>query len=148
MDGIQIRALIFGYVNATDQAKQRLGRCFAVELGLEAGSLGRDGGVDGSGYTDDGRKIYFQSKLSGKPLGAEQARDFYKKILEQQADIGIILAGIGFTKTFAKYKLEYPEIENTKIYLLSLQDIIEENYTYLGLLADLPKSANLRNTLS
>lgn len=146
MDGIQIRALIFGYVNATNEAKQRLGRCFAVELGLEAGSLGPDGGVDGSGYTDGGKIIYFQSRLSGKPLGAKDARDFYKKIIQQQADVGIMLAGVGYKKTFAKYKLEYPEIENKRIYLLSLQDVLEENSTYLGLLTDLPKSARLRNT--
>jgi hypothetical protein len=34
MDGIQIRALINGYINSSNDAKQRLGRCFAVELGL------------------------------------------------------------------------------------------------------------------
>lgn len=47
MDGIQIRALIHGYINSSNDAKQRLGRCFAVELGLEAGPRGSDGGVDG-----------------------------------------------------------------------------------------------------
>ncbi|MBD2544921.1 hypothetical protein [Planktothricoides raciborskii] len=83
MDATQIRALIAGYLNSDNQAKQRLGRCFAVELGLEAGSLGPDGGVDGSGYNENrplakflkaplkkggwgGRNIYFARGLISK----------------------------------------------------------------------------------
>jgi hypothetical protein len=49
MNEVQVRAITLGYINASNEAKQHLGRCFAVELGLEPGSLGADGGVDGSG---------------------------------------------------------------------------------------------------
>lgn len=143
MDGVQIRALINGYINSSNDAKQRLGRCFAVELGLEAGPRGSDGGVDGSGFTTDGRKIYFQSRLRSKVLGKADAVDFFENILKQKADIGIMLSGIGYTKNFARYKSDYPELQNAKIHLLSLQDIFENNLKYLTIFEDLSVMVDL-----
>ncbi len=148
MDGIQIRALINGYINSSNDAKQRLGRCFAVELGLEAGPRGSDGGVDGSGYTADGRKIYFQSRLRSKALGKADAIDFYENVVKQRADIGIILSGIGYTKNFQQYKSEYPEIQNTKTHMLSLKDIFEKTSIYLTVLEDLPVQVDLNRILN
>ncbi len=143
MDGVQIRALINGYINSSNDAKQRLGRCFAVELGLEAGPRGSDGGVDGSGFTTDGRKIYFQSRLRSKVLGKADAVDFFENILKQKANVGIMLSGIGYTKNFAQYNLDYPELQNAKIHLLSLQDIFENNLKYLTMFEDLPVIVDL-----
>lgn len=143
MDTTQIRALIVGYISASSEAKQRLGRCFAAELGLEPGPRGRDEGIDGSGYSNDGRQIYFQCKLSGKPLGQDQGDKFYSKIRDYAADVGIMLAGVGYKRTFEKRKEQYPEIQNTQIHLLTLQNIIERNSTFEKALEDLPNLSNL-----
>lgn len=145
MDGTQIRALIQGYLNATEEAKQRLGRCFAAELGLQPGNRGPDGGIDGSGYSDDGRKIYFQCRLSSKKLGKQDADEFYKKIKEEQADIGIMLAGVGYTNTFVSYQAVYPEIENASIHLLTLKDILEKSLNYENTIRDLPSIKAINN---
>lgn len=143
MDATQIRALIAGYLNSDNQAKQRLGRCFAVELGLEAGSLGPDGGVDGSGYNENQQKIYFQCKLRGKPLPQSDADEFYQKITETDADIGIILAGVGYKRTFIPRRSQYPEIDRAIVHYLTLEDILTESDSFKSALKDLPRLSDL-----
>lgn len=143
MDATQIRALIAGYLNSDNQAKQRLGRCFAVELGLEAGCLGPDGGVDGSGYNENQQKIYFQCKLRGKPLPQSDADEFYQKITETEADIGIILAGVGYKRTFIPRRSQYPEINPVIIHYLTLEDIFTESEAFKTALKDLPRLSTL-----
>lgn len=90
------KALIQGILSADSQIKQELGRRFAVHLRLTPGSLGADEGIDGYGFVNE-FKIYFQSKLKSNKLGAEEADSFYAKLVLHKADIGILLAGIGYT---------------------------------------------------
>lgn len=137
MDGTQIRALILGYTNASSAAKQELGRCFAVHLGLKPGQRGADDGIDGVGFID-GRKIYFQCKLSKNELGAVEVERFYANILLHGTDIGVMLAGVGYTSGFKPKLLKFPDIDRFRIHLLTLQDIFEETPTFQEAVKDLP----------
>ncbi|MGL4499882.1 MAG: restriction endonuclease [Planktothrix sp.] len=127
----QINAVIEGFVSADSATKQEQGRRFAYVLGLTPGPAGADGGIDGYGVVD-GSKIYFQSKLKSSRLGAEDAGIFYSNLVRHQADIGILLAGVGYTAStpslpnagFQNRLLEFPNIENYRIHLLSLRDIL------------------------
>lgn len=146
MDATQIRDLIAGYIGASNEAKQKLGRCFAKELGLNPGPLGRDDGIDGLGFNEENSKIYFQCKLRAKPLGQSDADDFYQKIRDEKADIGIMLAGVGYKRTFEQRRSEYPEISNVIIYLLTLEDILSTSSKYEEACRVLPKLTDLHTT--
>lgn len=76
-------------------------------------------------------------------LGKVDALDFYENILKHKADVGIMLSGIGYTKNFSQYKFNYPELQNVKVHLLSLQDIFENNPKYLNMFEDLPPEVDL-----
>lgn len=129
-----INAVIEGFVSADSATKQEQGRRFAYVLGLTPGPSGADGGIDGYGVVD-GSKIYFQSKLKSSKLGAEEAGIFYSNLVLHQADIGILLAGVGYTAAtpslpnagFQNRLLEFPNLENYRIHLLSLRDILFED---------------------
>ena len=137
MDATQIRALILGYTNASSAAKQELGRCFAAHLGLEPGPRGSDDGIDGVGFID-GRKIYFQCKLSKNELGVAEVERFCANLLFHDANIGVMLAGVGYTSGFQPKLLKFPDINKYKIHLLTLQDIFEETPNFQEAVKDLP----------
>jgi hypothetical protein len=59
-----------------------------------------------------------------------------------------MLSGIGYTKKFGQYNFEYPELQNAKIHLLSLQDIFENNLKYLTMFEDLPVKVDLNKILN
>jgi hypothetical protein len=143
MDAIQSRAKISGYLNSSPQSKQRLGRSYAVKLGLQPGNAGNDGGIDGIGYLHDGRKIYFQSKLESKPLGKGYAKQFCDKIDEINANIAVILAGVGYTKDFLDFIAQDSRMKNVKFHCLILADIINQTEAYQLAQKDLPTVTNL-----
>lgn len=141
-----INAVIEGFLSADSATKQERGRRFAYVLGLTPGPAGADGGIDGYGVVD-GSKIYFQSKLKRSKLGAEEAGIFYSNLVLHQSDIGILLAGGGYTGStpsfpnagFQNRLLEFPNLENYRIHLLSLRDILfEETPEWDSAVQDLP----------
>lgn len=140
-----INAVIQGIILSDTATKQELGRRFAYCLGLTPGPAGPDGGVDGEGYIN-GLKIYFQSKLENKNLGAEKADLLHSGLIRHSADIGVMLAGVGYTSAtrskpkegFKNRLLEFPDIERFRIHLLTLRDIFEENQTFKDAVNNLP----------
>ncbi|MDB9311670.1 hypothetical protein PN462_01050 [Spirulina sp. CS-785/01] len=139
-------ALIQGIISADTSTKQELGRRFAYSLGLTPGPLGADGGIDGKGFVDNA-KVYFQSKLENKNLGATEADKFYAMMnRDNKADIGIMLAGVGYTSPtkshptagFRNRLLGYPDIDRFVIHLLTLRDIFEETAEFEAATQNLP----------
>ena len=145
-----LNALIQGIIAADTVTKQELGRRFAFCLGLTLGSAGADGGIDGYGSINN-RKIYFQSKLKGHNVGAEEAGNFYSSLIRYEADIGIMLVGVGYTSPtmshpqagFKNRLLEFPDIDRYRIHLLSLRDIFEETPEFEEAVRDLPPMREL-----
>ncbi|MEA5604899.1 restriction endonuclease [Nostoc sp. UHCC 0252] len=142
MDYLEIDALINGIIYSDSVVKQDLGRRFAAYLGLKPGKIGADGGIDGEGEVK-GRQIYFQSKLSKKPIEAPYAAEFCGNLGIHKADIGVMLAGVGYTSQFKSRLNKCPNIGNLKIYLLTLEDIFGETNNFKGALIDLPPLRDL-----
>jgi hypothetical protein len=146
MDYLEIDALINGITYSTEAAKQDLGRRFAAYLGLTPGKIGSDGGIDGYAKLNNDM-IYFQSKLSQNILDASYAADFIGNMIIHEANIGIMLSGIGYTDGFCSRlnKATQSKIINTeiKIHLLSLEDIFGETEAFLKATHDLPPLRNL-----
>lgn len=139
MDYLEIDALINGIIYSDSSVKQDLGRRFAAYLGLNPGA---DGGIDGEGAID-GRKIYFQSKLYREPLDASFVADFWGNIARYKADIGIMLAGAGYTSGFESRLQLFPNIDKLKIHLLTLEDIFGESSNFEAAVIDLPPLRDL-----
>lgn len=135
-----INAIVEGIV-ASDKKKQDLGRRFAYCLGLTPGGLGRDGGIDGYGDFND-LKIYFQSKLSRKQLDASFVADFVGNLIIHEADLGIMLAGVGYTDGFHDRLDQGCQSEKLnrhfKFHLLTLKDIFSETSNFEQAMQDLP----------
>ena len=142
MDYSISKALIDGIINAANQTKQELGQRFADHLGLEHGPLGPDGGIDGSGSVN-GQEIYFQSKLSKQPLGTPLAKELHDNLIRYQADIGVVLAGVGYTKWFEPRLQEFHDIDKFKIHLLTLHDYFNDTLAFQAALEDLPPLRDL-----
>jgi hypothetical protein len=142
MDYLVADALINGIINSDSAVKQILGRRFAFHLGLNPGLAGADGGVDGEGIIND-HKIYFQSKLYKERLDASFAADFCGNIGIHQADIGIMLSGIGFTSGFESRLVKFPNVDKLRIHLLTLKDIFAETDTFKKAVVDLPPLRDL-----
>lgn len=148
MDYLVIDALVNGIIYSHTSVKQDLGRRFAAHLGLTPGKSGIDGGIDGYG-TIDNEIIYFQSKLSQNTLDASYVADFVGNLVIHQADIGIMLAGVGYTDGFYERLQEACKSQklNTKIkvHLLSLEDIFGETEKFELAIQDLPPLRDLSN---
>jgi hypothetical protein len=148
MDGSTIRARIIGKVSSGTAAKQRYGRAYARLLGLKPGKRGRDDLIDGEGYVD-GRKLYFQCKLSQYELGAEYATEFYAGMELHEADVGIMLAGVGYKSQrgmgFEARLKKFPRIQNQifKYYLLTLEDLYSQSEKFIEAQIDLPSMCQL-----
>jgi hypothetical protein len=143
------RKLIDTIISLDPSTKGELGRRAAAHLGLEPGPIGKDGGIDGSGYLN-GLKIYFQSKLENKPLDADYADNLYAKLVRHQVDIGVVLSANGYTKGFAPRLKEFEFIHTNiyginwfKIHLLNLQDYFTESIAFQEALKDLPPLVDL-----
>ena len=144
MDGVQLRARINSKTRASPEAKQRAGQAYAKMLGLTPGPRGADGLVDGYGWVGD-RSIYFQCKLSQDPLGAEYATEFYAGLEKCEAQIGIMLAGVGYidkeNSGFLARLKSFPRIQEGRFiyHLLSLENIYTRSEKFLSALQDLPE---------
>lgn len=149
MDGVQLRAIINSRTRMNATAKQRAGQAYAKQLGLTPGPGGGDGLVDGLGWVDN-RFIYFQCKLSQHHLGAEYADQFYSGLEKVEADIGIMLSGVGYinqkNKGFVARLESYPRIRRGIFvyHLLSLEDIYTRSEKFLLALEDLPQLESIR----
>jgi hypothetical protein len=144
MDYLEIDPLINGIISSNTAVKQELGRRFAAYLGLNPGQAGADGGIDGEGEIN-GRKIYFQSKLSKVTLDASYVADFCGNLGIHQAAIGVMLAGIGYTSGFRERLNKFPKIDELKIHLLTLEDIFVETSVFEAAVIDLPPLRDLSN---
>lgn len=131
--------LALGIVNISPKRKQELGRAFAEVLGFHPGPLGPDGGIDGVLFREDGRLIHFQSKLSRSELDVDRAKQLYADIMYHRAAIGIMLAGIGYKETFTKRLFGHPHLEEVKIHLLTLVDVLAKTDAYHLAMQDLPQ---------
>jgi len=140
----QMRAIIKGLINASNQSKQELGRRFAYFLGFEPGPKGPDDGVDGL-IEENGLKIHFQSKLRAKKLDVDEAKKYYSDLIVHKANISIMLASIGYTKAFHERISAHSDITPVKIHLLTLEDIFYETESYTNARNDLPRLSQLQN---
>jgi hypothetical protein len=144
-DFLAVDAIVNGILDAENSTKQELGRRFAAYLGIQAGPRGVDEGVDGFGNFK-GRNIYFQSKLERALLDASRAAEFYGNLCLHQAQVGIMLAGTGFTTGFKARLEKDPELYvKFRIHLLSLFDIFAETQDFQTAILDLPELQNLQN---
>ncbi len=148
MDGMQLRALIMSKTRASSAAKQRSGQAYARMLGLTPGPGGKDDLIDGSGVFK-GNFIYFQCKLSQHLLGAKYADEFYAALEKHEAQIGIMLSGVGYTNRqndgFLARLEGYPRIKQGifRYHLLSLEDLYTQSDRFLVALEDLPPLKDL-----
>ncbi|MEA5618897.1 restriction endonuclease [Cronbergia sp. UHCC 0137] len=148
MDYLEINALINGIIFSRENIKQDLGRRFAAYLGLTPGKSGSDGGIDGYGKLNNDI-IYFQSKLSQKILDASFAAEFVGNLVIHEANIGIMLAGVGYTDGFRSRLKQAFESNLLKtelnVHLLSLEDVFGETQVFAKATNDLPPLRNLSN---
>jgi len=139
----QVRSIIEGILSTSNPTKQELGRRFAYFLRFTPGPRGPDDGVDG--LIDAGHiKIHFQSKLSGNELDKDEARKYYSDIKFHGVDSSIMLAGVGYKKTFRERLFGHNDIEPVKIHLLTLYDLFCETEAYEKAIQDLPKLIQLQ----
>ncbi|MDD1416004.1 restriction endonuclease [Dolichospermum sp. ST_con] len=148
MDFLEIDALVSGIIYSSETAKQDLGRRFAAYLGLTPGKSGSDGGIDGYAKINHDI-IYFQSKLSQNILDASYTADLIGNIMIHEANIGIMLAGAGYTDGFRSRLnkgIQSKQINTQlKIHLLSLEDVFGETEILIKATQDLPSLRNLSN---
>ena len=110
---------------------------------MTPGDIGSDGGCDGSGEIK-GKRIYFQSHLERERLDASRAAKFYGNLGLHQAQIGVLIAGAGYTAGFAQRLLKDPQLhQRYQLHLLSLRDIFEETEPFHNAVLDLPPLRNL-----
>ena len=148
MDFLEIDALVSGIIYSSEAAKQDLGRRFAAYLGLTPGKSGSDGGIDGYAELNNDM-IYFQSKLSQNILDASYTADLIGNMMIHEANIGIMLAGAGYTDGFRSRlnkAIQSKQINTQlKIHLLSLEDVFGETDIFIKATQDLPSLRNLSN---
>ncbi len=142
LDHLTSRALIDGIINADSKTKGNLGQRCAAHLGLEPGTSGKDGGIDGVGFINQ-QKIYFQSKLINQPLDAVFADYLYGNLVRHKANIGIVLTGIGYTSGVSQRLREFDDIDQFKIHLLTLHDYFNETLNFQAASKDLPHLRDL-----
>ncbi|KHG43021.1 MAG: restriction endonuclease [Aphanizomenon flos-aquae KM1D3_PB] len=148
MDFLEIDALVSGIIYSSETAKQDLGRRFAAYLGLTPGKSGSDGGIDGYAELNNDM-IYFQSKLSQNILYASYSAELIGNMIIHEANIGIMLAGVGYTDGFRSRlnkAIQSKQINTQlKIHLLSLEDVFGETEIFIKATQDLPLLRNLSN---
>lgn len=137
--------LALGITRISSKRKQEIGRTFANILGFHPGPLGSDGGIDGVIFSEDDRLVYFQSKLSGSELNVDHAKLLYADLMYHRAVIGVMLAGKGYKKTFSKRLFGHPHIEEMKIHLLTLVDVLAKTDAFYAAIRDLPKLGSFEN---
>jgi hypothetical protein len=131
--------LALGITRTSSKRKQEIGRAFAEVLGFTPGPLGADGGMDGVIFDQDSRLIYFQCKLSESELNVDHAKLLYADLMYHRAVVGVMLAGKGYKETFSKRLFSHPHIEEIKIHLLTLVDVLAQTDEFYAAVQDLPK---------
>ena len=131
--------LALGIVRTSSQRKQEMGCAFARILDFYPGPLGSDGGIDGVLFREDNRLVYFQSKLSQSKLNVDHAKLLYADLMYHDAVIAVMLAGIGYKKTFSERLFNSPHIEQVKVHLLTLVDILAKTDLFYLAVQDLPQ---------
>ncbi|NKC11999.1 MAG: restriction endonuclease [Gammaproteobacteria bacterium] len=122
--------LVTSILQNSNNSKQKIGQRIAYHLGLNPGPRGADDGIDGFFESEDGTKIHFQSKLRSTKLDRSDAREYFSDIGFHQADISIMLSGVGFKETFEERLFGHKSIKNVEIHLLELRDIFEKTEAY------------------
>jgi len=144
MDYLEIDALVNGIIGSDESVKQDLGRRFAAHLGLNPGQAGKDGGIDGDGILNQ-KRIYFQCKLYRIPLDASFTADFCGNLVIHNADIGIMLSGVGYTRGYSdRLQAFHDNFSGTiQTHLLKLEDIFAETPAFKKAQFDLPELRDL-----
>jgi hypothetical protein len=142
MNELTIDQIIDGILECDTETKQRLGQVLARHLRLESGPAGPDGGIDG--YRDGPQGfVVFQSKLESKTIGAEKADQFFGMIHRKNADVGIYLAGRGYTEAFENNlnaSLQSKRSQNPPtVHLLTLRDILSKSPKLMKAIDSLPE---------
>ncbi len=130
--------LALGIIRTSSKRKQEIGRTFAELLGFRPGPCGSDGGIDGV-TGENNRLVYFQSKLSESELNVDHAKLLYADLMYHRAAVGVMLAGKGYKKTFSKRLFKHPHIEEVKIHLLTLVDVLAKTDEFYAAVQDIPK---------
>lgn len=131
--------LALGIVKTSSRRKQELGQKFAQVLGFNPGPLGKDGGIDGVLFREDGGLVYFQSKLSRYPLNVDHAKLLYSDIMYHRAEVSVILSGVGYKETFEQRLFGHPYLNPETVHLLTLVDVLAKTDKYYLATQDLPK---------
>jgi len=134
----EINFIVESILQNSNASKQLLGQRFASYFGLDAGSGGADDGIDGF-IIKDNKRIHFQSKLRSTKLDREDARSYFSDIIYHEANISIILSGIGFKETFKNRLFGHKGVEKVDIHLLELKDIFERNEKFIKACTVLPE---------
>lgn len=111
-----------GIVNTSSRRKQELGQKFAQVLGFNPGPVGKDGGIDGVLFREDGGLVYFQSKRR-YPLNVDHAKLLYSDIMYHRAEVSVILSGVGYKETFEQRLFGHPYLNPDMVHLLTLVDL-------------------------
>ena len=141
--------LVEAIVGASTQRKQTLGRALAVHIGFAPSPLGPDGDIDGVVLTEGGARVHFQSKPSGKWVGAPQAAEYYAALMHHRATASVYLAGVSYTggetRGFARRCWQHPQMDalRGRIHLLTLRDVLMRTGGYVAAQADLPTLGRL-----
>jgi hypothetical protein len=120
---------IKGILACDNWRKKQIGRWIAYTLGFEPGGKGPDGGVDGL-MEYKGNVIYFQSKLESDPLDVKEAERLHSALIRKGANVGIIIAGVGYKTTFWQRFNEHPDHGSFRIYALTLLDYLTETEAF------------------
>lgn len=138
MNNRLIEFQISAILQNSNASKQKLGQKLAYHFGLEPGPCGADEGIDGILKMDNGHILHFQCKLRSTPLDRDDARAYFSDINSHQANISIILSGVGFKDTFIKRLYGHKGIDEVEIHLLKLKDVFEKNDSFLKACQSLP----------
>lgn len=126
-----------GILACDSYRKKQIGRRIAFRLGFEPGGKGPDGGIDGLiEYNDN--VILFQCKLESAPLDVKEAERLYSALKRKKANVGVVVAGVGYKNTFQERFDEHPDSGAFKIHLLTLLDYLNETEAFLKVKEVLP----------
>ncbi|MBQ0693487.1 hypothetical protein [Providencia stuartii] len=139
--------LVSAILQNSNNSKQKIGQRISYHLGLNPGPRGADDGIDGSFEDENGRFIHFQSKLRSTQLNRSDAREYYSDIDYHNADVSIMLSGIGFKDTFIDRLNGHKSIEEVEIHLLQLSDIFENSQAYINACNSVPQLRYLNDEI-
>ncbi|WP_420456659.1 hypothetical protein [Rubrivirga sp.] len=139
LDLFQARRVAQGVARTDVTVKQAYGRSLAERLGFNPGAAGADGGIDGWLEWDSVRALFF-CRLSAKPLGVKDAREFVAVLIKTRATLGLVVSAFaGYAPRFEAEVLDTlagAEL-SPSVHLLRLQDVLAETAAFDALRSDL-----------